>query len=100
MCFGPLDKICNDQEISGITHLDDNAEFKVKALFIIFKRKAIRHAHGGKPVRQTFPRLVAQFLRLVTITETRQDRRMPLDDISAALGDLDSILDGLGNIRK
>src|SRR6185503_6126102 len=47
----PLDKIGNDQEVTGIAHLDDDAEFKIEALFIVLERVAISHACGCKPVR-------------------------------------------------
>ena len=100
MRLGPFDEVSHDQEVAGIVHLDDNAEFEIKPLLIGLNRKPFSPPHRGQPVGQASIGLAAQLLGFIAIAKARQDGLQALDDIGAAQRNLDGVLNGLRNVCK
>ena len=96
----PLDEVGHDQEVAGELHLGDDVELEVEALDVVLPRAALDEAARGEPLLEARMGLDAQFLRLVAVREARQDRCARLDAVGAAHGDLDRVLDRLGNVGE
>ncbi len=95
--LGPLDEIGDDQEIARKAHLLDDAQLEIQPLFVILDR----HCMGDdlQPRRETFLGLPPQLGDLV-IGESGQDRLVPFDRERAAAGDLDAIVQRLGQVGE
>ena len=101
----PLDEVGDDQEVAGIFHAGDDAQFEFEPLAVFVLRVAGRDAGGGEPVVEARFGALAQFGSLVDHVaadhrEARQDRLMRARTERAALGDLDGRGQRLRQIGK
>ena len=89
----PLDEVGDDQEVAGIFHAGDDAEFEVEPLAVFLLGMTGRDAGAGEPVREASLGALAQFAGLVhhafADRKARQDRRLGVRAEGAALRDLD-----------
>ena len=95
--FRPFDKIGNDQKVAGEPHALDDAQLEIQPLFIFFDGGGM--GDHLQPVFQPLMRLPLELFDLV-IRELRQDRITAIRHKGTALGDLDRVLDGFGQISK
>ena len=104
MRLRPLDEVGDDQEVAGIFHAGDDAQFELEPLAVFVFGAAGRDAGAGKPLRQAGLGALAQFARLVDHAvadrKARQDRMMGMRAEGAALGDLDRIGERLRQIGE
>ena len=95
--LGPFDEIGHDQEVTGETHLLDDAQFEIQPRLILLHRRGVRD--HGQPGLQPLIGLPPQFLHLV-ICKFRQDRLALGRHEGAAPRDLHRILQRLGQIGE
>ena len=100
--LGPLDEIGDDQEVAGIFHAGDDAQFEIEPLAVFSFGVTGRDAGAGEPAREAGLGALAQFARLVAVADrkARQDRLMGVRAEGAALGDLDGGCERLRQIGE
>ncbi|MNM60872.1 hypothetical protein D3C81_721650 [compost metagenome] len=106
--LGPLDEVHNDQEVTGEAHLDDDVQLELQAvqvnltLFFIIGRGLFRPQHG-QALFQAFvghmPQVVVD-AHAVGRGEVRQEVLAQLHLDVAALGNLDGVGDGVGQVAE
>ena len=98
----PLDKVGNDQEVAGKTHIDDDADLIIEAVEVFFALFLGEVLVGRKPLFETSLRLLGQHLRLALKIARKawQDRIAVRRRIGAALRDNEGVGDRLGDIVK
>ncbi len=102
--LGPLDEIGDDQEISGVFHPLDHAEFELQPLLVFLDRVSRRGSMLGDPVLEPgagAPHQFGRFVdRLAAEREPRQDRFAHARAEGAALRDLDGRCERFGQVGK
>ena len=98
----PLNEIGDDQEVAGIFHAGDDAQFEIEPRAVFVFGMAGRDARARQPSAEARFRALAQFARLVAVAdrEARQDRIVGMRAEGAALGDLDRARKRLRQIGK
>ena len=94
----PLYEVGDDEEVAGIFHAGDDAQFEIEPLAIFLLGMACRDAGVGEPTCEPGFGAFAQFARLVAVADrkARQDRRPDVRAEGAALGDLDRVASASG----
>ena len=110
MRLGPFDEVGDDQEIARKVHAGDDVELEGEAI----ARKRLRRSPGAVPVLAQSPgktrlrlaaklgrfRLALRLGRGRAVHEVRQDRRVLRGRKAQRRGDLDGVLDRLGQIGE
>ena len=95
--LGPLDEVGDDEEVAGEAHALDDAELELEALAVGLDGRGVRD--DGEAGVEALAGLAAQLLDLV-LGEARQDRLALPRAEGAAAGDLDGVLDRLGQVGE
>ena len=101
MSLGPLDKVRDDEEITREAHLLDDVELEIEPVTILLL--AHRRRTVGDAVSQTLMGAGHKLLGFIAPAlggKARQDRRVGADPVGAAPGDLERVLQRLGQIGE